>query len=383
MKKLSTLTLLTLALVFGLFAQATNAQVTVEIQVAPEQEEAPGSQEEEEPNSQEEANPQDEEGTAETPSAESEQPGNREIRLSLWDGTIVTGDVNIEFLMVETQFGKLEVPVKNIINLKPGLDSFPALTEKITALVEQLDDRNFQTREQAHRKLIEMGPSIRSVVNGFESGKSAERRKHLEKIREEFDEMIESADEWEDGSENDELIRGDTIQTGDFTIVGKILQPQFILDSKYGRLTIALADIKTADRTWMQSAVAITKTVEVKGNAFFQTTPVATKIRVNKGDRIRIRASGTVSWATWGNITSTPEGITNQGNWQNFNCGTLLARIGTGNDYQKIGNRNEFVAKSSGVLQLGIAMRDNYAQQNNYQWPGSYRAKITVTPAEE
>ena len=86
MKKLSTLTLLTLALVFGLFVQATNAQV-IQIQVAPEQEEPQESQEEEEPNSQEEANPQDEENTAETSSVGSEQPGNREIRLSLWDGT--------------------------------------------------------------------------------------------------------------------------------------------------------------------------------------------------------------------------------------------------------------------------------------------------------
>ena len=131
----------------------------------------------------------------------------------------------------------------------------------------------------------------------------------------------------------------------------------------------------------MQSTQVVTKTVEIQGNAFFQTTPKTTRIHVNKGDRIRIRASGTVQWATWGNISSSPTGITNQGNWKNFNCGALLARIGTGDAYENVGTKTEFVAKSSGVLQLGIAMRDNYAQQEHYQWPGSYNAKIMITPA--
>ena len=397
MKNLLALTVLLPVCVFGLFFQTANAQgIQIELRngaqlipprrvvPAPMQQPQEAAPQEEQAEDQEDAqvdeNTQAEE-IIEVPTAKIPQPGSREIRLSLWDGTVVMGNVNIDFLKVETQFGKLEVPVGNIINFRPGLDSFPALTEKITSLVEQLDDRNFQTRERAHRKLVEMGPSIRSVLNGFDTGQSAERKKHLQQIREEIEEILENEDEWGDGGSSDELIRGDTIRTRDFTIVGKILQPEFVLDSKYGQLTIALSDIKTADRTWMQSNDVVTKTVEVKGDAFFQTTPQTTRIRVNKGDRIRIRASGSVQWATWGNVSSTPAGITNQGNWKNFNCGTLLARIGTGDAYESVGTKTEFVAKSSGVLQLGIAMRDNYAQQANYQWPGNYKAKILVTPA--
>ena len=384
MKNLPALTALLSACIFGLFIQIANAQIAPIIDravIVPALPAAEPAQEEEQTEDQKDANTQDEEEVIEIPVAHTPKPGSREIRLSLWDGTVVMGNVNIEYLKVETQFGKLEVPVGNIINFRPGLDSFPALTEKITTLVEQLDDRNFQTRERSHRELVEMGPSIRSVLRGFDPGQSAERKKHLEKIREELEELLENQEEWEDSGDNEELIRGDTITTRDFTIVGKILQPEFVLDSKYGQLTIALSDIKAADRTWMQSTQVVTKTVEIQGNAFFQTTPKTTRIHVNKGDRIRIRASGTVQWATWGNISSSPTGITNQGNWKNFNCGALLARIGTGDAYENVGTKTEFVAKSSGVLQLGIAMRDNYAQQDHYQWPGSYNAKIMITPA--
>ncbi len=318
------------------------------------------------------------------PQSQKDMPGEREIRLTLWDGTIVTGDINIDFLRIETEFGKLEVPVKNIIRLQPGLDSFPELNAKLKTLVEQLGDRNFQTRENAHRELVTLGPSVRSELDRFEDGGSAERRKHLEKIKEEIDEVLAEQDDWEgEGESVQELVRGDTIQTPDFTIVGRILQPEFTLSSKYGELNINLSDIKSGDRTWMQTTEQITKSVAVKGNAFFQTTPTSTKIRVSKGDRIKIKASGNVSWAAWGNISSGPGGITNQGNWQQFNCGTLVARIGNGNDYEKIGDKNEFVAKTSGVLYLGIAMRDNYARQASYTWPGEYKARISVTPASE
>jgi len=376
MKNLSPLTALICISIVGLLSHTANAQLRVEfgqalppaIQLMPARRiENAAEQEQQEQQEEQAAEKEAEEDVVEAARITGEEPGDREIRLSLWDGTVVMGDVDIDYLKVETEFGKLQVPISNIINFRPGLDSFPQLTEKIDTLVQQLDDRDFQKREQAHRELVQMGPSIRNV-----------------KIREEIDEMIESEVDWEaDGQSFEELVQGDTIQTGDFTIVGKILQPEFTLASKYGQLTISLSDIQAADRTWMQTTQTVSKTVNVAGNSFFQTTPVSTKIRVKKGDRIKIRASGTVQWATWGNISSSPTGITNQGNWSNFNCGTLIARIGTGTDYLKVGERGDFVAKTNGVLQLGIAMRDNYAQQNNYQWPGKYKAKITVTPGEE
>ncbi len=322
----------------------------------------------------------DEEPIMEAPRVKIQQPGEREVRLTLWDGTVVTGDIGIEFFKVQTQFGQLEVPVKNVISLRPGLDSFPQMIQQISELVEKLGDRDFQTREKAHRELVAMGKTIRAEIGSFDDGGSAERKKHLDKIREQIEEMADDEAEWEEESKDAELIRGDTIRTRDFTIVGKILQPEFSLSSKYGNLTIALSDIQLGDRTWLQSSESISKNVVVKGNSFFQTTPVSSRIRVNKGDRVKVKASGNVQWASWGNISSGPAGITNQGNWQGHNCGTLLARIGDGNEYIKVGEKGEFVAKTSGVLFLGIAMRENYANQAGYQWPGEYKAKVSITP---
>lgn len=309
------------------------------------------------------------------------QPGPREVRLRLWDGSVLTGDLGIDSIHIETKFGMLEVPVSNIQFLRPGLASIPEMNEKIRNLVEQLGDKEFQAREQAHRELLGMGLAIRTQLRGFTDGGSAERKKHLQTLAEEIEELAED----EDPSQvaNATLEVEDSITTGDFTIVGRIRETQFALKTRYGDLKIELKDIRSGDRTWGSSGSAIRKSLDIEATAFFQREPAKTRIRVKAGDKISIRASGSVTWASWGNMTSTPEGLGNQGQWNGMNCGAVAARIGKSGDVIKIGEKAEFVAKSSGELILGVAMQDNFASQEGYQWNGKYTARIVVEPGEQ
>ena len=301
------------------------------------------------------------------------------VRLHLWDGTVVGGNVTFEQIDVATQFGSLRIPIANIVRFRPGLDSFPAVDVRIKKWVEQLGDRDFATREQAHRELSRMGLQLKSEIKKFDDGGSAERKKHLAEIRQEIEQLLDE-DSMSD-SNSAPLIRQDTIETADFTIVGKIQQESFTLVTKHGALEVGIADIKMGDRTWLTQAPTLRKTVEVKGNSFFQTDPTTSGLRVNRGDRISIRADGKVVWSNWGSISSTPDGITNQGQWNGINCGKLIARIGKSGKNIEVGRQAEFVATGSGVLYLAVAMQDNYASQKGYNWPGEYQAKVSVQPA--
>jgi hypothetical protein len=299
----------------------------------------------------------------------------RFLRFHMWDGSIVSGEVKIDAIDVTTEFGQLKIPINRIVEFRPGLESFPERAAKINKLVEELGAREFNVREQAHRALVAMGTEIRHEIYKFEDGGSAERKKHLTKIIAEIEELIEDMDESEDTAA---ITRGDMVKTPEFSVVGKIQQPEFAVISKFGNLRIFVRDIKKADRgETVQSEVK--KSVEIAAKAFFQKTPTNTKLRLNKGDKIRITASGVVQWTNW-STASTPAGIDNQGQWNGVNCGTLMARIGKSGPLIAIGSEETFVAKSSGVLYLGIAMRDNYASNNGYRWTGEYKAKISVTP---
>ncbi len=308
--------------------------------------------------------------------------GDQFIRFHMWDGSIVGGDVTFEKIDIDTTFGTLQIPIRDILKFHPGLDSIPALGQKISTLVEGLGDKDFAVRENSHRELVAMGLRLQNEIGRFEDGGSAERKKHLEEIKKIIAELSDESGDLETGELERPLIRGDLIVTGEFSIVGKIRQSEFKLSSKFGDLLVNLADIRMADRSFNSSKEEVRKSVEVSGTSFFQTTPVSTKIRVNRGDKISIRATGVVQWTNW-STSSGPDGIENQGTWQNQNSGTLMAQIGKSENYIKIGSSGDFVAKQAGELFLGIAIQDNYAKNNSgYRWDGDYSAKIVVQPAE-
>lgn len=329
---------------------------------------------------------QEEEQTTQETAKSSQQESKDSIpsqflRIQMWDGTVVSGTVSIEAIDVDTEFGALRIPIERIIKIQPGTDSLPEMKEKVGNLVEQLGSREFRERENAHRDLVGMGLLIVKLIQDFDDGGSAERKKHLTEIRKEIDELVEQAeDESEDAAVA--LTAGDQIITPDFSIVGKIQQDRFEVKSKIGDLRILLADIKEADRGEPVSDGKIRKTVDVAAEAFFQRSPVSTKIRVSKGDQISISASGIIQWVNWSK-SSGPEGLSSQGKWNGLSNGSLTARIGTNGKLHGIGADKKFVADKAGILHLGVAMNDNYAKQNSsYHWTGKFKAKIKVQPGE-
>lgn len=318
---------------------------------------------------------------APSPPDSANQPGPQEVRLQLWDGTTVIGNLDISSVHMATRFGVLEVPVASIVRLTPGLNSLPELRSRLEGLVEQLGDRDFKAREAALGKLLAWGPPLLGYLAQTSDGGSAERKKHLQNLVTQLQSDLDrSGDSGEPAASP--LVVDDSLTTGEFTIVGQVQEQQFSVATRYGQLSIRLADIRSVDREWMNTASVVRRSFDIGATSFFQTKPVATGLRVRRGDRIRIQASGSVNWSSWGNISSGPDGITNQGKWQGFNCGMLLARIGPAGELAEIGEDGEFVAPTDGELILGVAMQDNYAGQQGYQWDGEYKAQVVVTSGE-
>jgi hypothetical protein len=303
------------------------------------------------------------------------------LRFQMWDGTVVSGIVSIASIDVETEFGKLVIPIRRLTEFRPGLVSLPQIQSKVQTLVEQLGDREFKTRESAHKELVAMGSIIGELISGFDDGGDAERRKHLKEIEAEITAIMEESEDENEDSAAPSVSTGDTIVTPEFSMIGKIQQQQFSVKSKIGDLRIMLSDIKRADRGDVRKSQVIRKNFSVAGDTFFQKKPMSTKIRVSKGDRIKISATGVVQWTNWSK-TSTPDGLPNQGNWNGINNGALSARIGNSGTVISVGSDGEFIAKKSGVLYLAVAMADNYVNNSGYKWTGKFKAKVKIEPAE-
>lgn len=326
------------------------------------------------------------EAAAEEPAIEpSRKPavdlGPKHIRLHLLDGSVISGDLSVTEIEVDTSFGKLVVPIEKIRSFTPGLDSNPKQLAALEALINNLSSDDYKTREQAHKDLAAMGPKIRSELERYTNSENAEIKRHVTEILKEFEEAAEEAGDDEEGAEEQPWVRLDTVVTTDFTVVGKVSPPEFTIQSKYGPLTIQLADVQMAARE-QAAKESLRKTVTVDGNSLAQRGFKSSGIRVEAGDKISLRADGNVVMSPWGsNAVTGPDGAPNYG-WYIPNQiagGALVARIGDKGTVFKVGRQTTFVAKSAGILQLAIGMQPEYANPG-YQFPGQYTVKLKVDP---
>ncbi|MFK7788891.1 MAG: hypothetical protein AB8C95_05265 [Phycisphaeraceae bacterium] len=323
-----------------------------------------------------EADAEEEPADEPTPAPKPAEPGV--LRFHLMDGTIITGKLTAETLPVSTEFGELTVPIQSIASFAPGLSSHAEIDQTITALIKDLGNPDAKTRDKAQAQLLAYGPGLLAELQAYASDPDAERKVRIATIMEELYTVETDAFDMEQGP-SISLTRLDQVVTERFTIAGKIKQDTFIIASKFGELTVKLGDIKAVERMSSEKP-EMRRTVEVSGMDMTCKGYKKTGIRVNRGDRIIITAEGRVTMSPWGsNSVSSPDGVAQNGMYNGkIPMGALAGRIGDSGEELLIGSKNSFIAKKSGVLQLGFAMQQNWA---NYQFPGSYKARVRVVPA--
>lgn len=323
-----------------------------------------------------------EEGEAEAVRPPAAPVDPRVVRFHLMDGSMVSGELTIDQISVTTEFGELVVPIPALSSFTPGLGSYPKVAGEIDALVEKLGSDDYQTREQAHKDLGQMGLKVRRQLEAKKSDENAERKRHVEQLLKDMESMAEEQAELAEEGEGEaitEWISDDTVVTNKFSVVGKISPQEFVMKSKYGPLNVKLSDIRKMDREQTTSE-AVVRRVEVSGTHLAQMSYKETGIRVEAGDKVTITADGQLVMSPWGNnMSSGPEGGQNFG-WYVQNKiagGALIGKIGNSNEEFKIGGKHTFTAKRSGMLKLAIAMQAQYAQQG-YNFPGQYNVRVKV-----
>jgi hypothetical protein len=302
------------------------------------------------------------------------------IRLYLADGTVIAGKLTLRAIEIDTEFGRLSVPVVRVRTFRPGLESFPEMSKKITTLVENLGSNDFKVREEAQKDLLVMGLPIRAELRQHTNDTNSERVRRIRDILTKLDELAEESDDPTAGEQA--WLRGDAIETDEFKVVGKIVPQTFTMESKYGTLAVKLGDIRNAKRDVMEEAQEIRRVFTVEGQYIAQVQYKNSTIRVQRGDRVSITADGRITMSPYGtNAITGPDGTTNYGQanvgGQNFPAGTLVGKIGNTGKVIKIGSRSNFVADASGTLQFGVVVNSSFARRG-YTFPGQYDLKIKV-----
>ena len=301
------------------------------------------------------------------------------LRLHLMDGSMITGKLSLKDLAVETKFGTLNVPVANIRSFTPGLSSHQILAKQIAGWIDDLGSGTFNDREAAQDGLKKLGPAIRVELERRRDDSDAERRTRVRAILADFESAQDDSDDQGGdkpaSSANAAYIQDDTIVTSEFTIVGRIMPQSFAVSSMYGPLTIKLSDIRQVAREG-EKKEELPSNFTVTSAHMVHNGMLNTNIRLDRGDTVTITANGSIIMTPWGNqATSGPDGAPNYGMFSNrqIPVGSLIGKIGTGEDYFKIGSRHTFTVEKAGPLQIGIAMRP---EQAGNEFPGHYSVKV-------
>lgn len=323
------------------------------------------------------------------PASPRKKPDPRKIRVYLMDGSVIAGELSVDQIQVETEFGTLTVPVEKILGITPGLDSHDKLSARIDRLIRDLGSQDYKVREAAHKELLKLGPPVRDILARFRNDKDAERKRHVNELVEKLDE-ISQADEFDvfetdDQDDQKTWVRYDRVVTPNFTIAGSVNPSVFQVRSKYGALTISLNDIKRTERQHLEQGPTL-KLFALDCNHLMLRSPKSCGIRLQAGDTVTVAATGRMAMPPWGSRANSgpngnPQYGTNSIAGLKLYNGTLVARVGDSGKWIKVGSKAKFTASKAGVLKFGVAMRSSYSR-SNYVFPGQYKLKIRVDPKE-
>jgi hypothetical protein len=289
-----------------------------------------------------------------------------EVEVRFGDGSNVRMLLLQESIDVETKYGKLNVPTRDIRGIDLGVHLPEGAAEKIEAAIKRLSSPAFKERDQAVNELVEFGshayPALMQAAgtSDLEVGQRVQVALKRIRARVPADHLRTNA--------NDRII------TTDFPISGRILSTSLKAKTPYfGELNLKLAELRTIH--WLSGQLDREFFVEAKYVSNTQWLETGLTLEGNGG--LHITATGEIDLLNdgSGDFVSTPSGTRNVGGRRPGGRmpGTLIGRIGESGTPFVVGERYQAVTAPVGKLYLQIVP----VGFNNGQQPsGSY--KVTV-----
>src|SRR5262249_12121245 len=263
-----------------------------------------------------------------------------ELRFAV--GSPVQMTVMDHSLGIPTRFGKLTVPWTEVRRIEFGLRYPDGVLNKIETAVAQLGSPDFKTREAAQAELLRHGElAYPHVLKAAREG-TPETMKRARAIAEQMREKIPE--------EKLHIKPYDTVQTGDFPIVGRIDALVFKARSPvFGDATVKLAELRSLRSLFTAGDVDLTLDAAHYGLA--HENWLETEIELS-GQSLEIRADGKVDLYPMGGergfYVATPDGARPGGRPTLFPSGALLGKVGKEGKVFLVGSKYDGVPPGEG-----------------------------------
>ncbi len=307
-----------------------------------------------------------------------------EFTLTLKDGNIVTGTTKTSSITLVTDYGKLEIPIKNVTSIELGLYPDYSQKSKIINLTKQLSNSNKEMREKAYKEIVELNvsaiPVLEDVIYSqeYEAGEFSDYS-----LMSAINEM-KAVYNIPNGYKTKDIVSIDY----EYNMGGKYEFQNIELKTEYGTLTIPREKIERIDVMFYDASEG----EGMKTFKLFATTHISgnnnggwlkTGIMVKNGQAIDIVSNGEVSLASLSGNKYKPDGSYKGVSSEDYTGGTsnstypaygnTVFKIGETGTVTSAGASHKGKATASGMLYLSI-----YETVYNASNTGYYVVKLKV-----
>ncbi len=305
--------------------------------------------------------------------------GGKEIlaKITLRDGSIYNGSISIKSVDLQTDYGKLAIPLKNVSSVEVGLTPDKTNKAKLDNLCSQLSNEVEETRKIAYDELLKIKPAEIYVLQDYlYSDKYTPAVDNLYTLDQLISE-VKSKLNLDDNIQEKDIISID----GQYIMGGIFTFPSVEIKTEFGALTIPKEKMSKIEVTYVPSTGnENSKIINLPASKYISGNPnggwYRTGITVSKGQRITITAAGEVTLASLSNAKYNPNGAAGTEESYVANStyptyGQLVYKIGDTGAATTAGAKFSGTMTSGGMLYISI-----YETVYNAANTGSYNVNI-------
>jgi hypothetical protein len=306
------------------------------------------------------------------------QKGKVELKLTLRDGNVISGtSESISTVTLTTDWGKLEIPIKDVSSLEFGITPDESNKTKVINLVKQMNDEAEEKRQAAYDELVKLPIGCIPVLNDYIYGNDYVASEYTDYTAEAALSDMESTYGVDEGYSDKDIV---TINY-EYTIGGVFSIKTVNLKTEYGDLNVPKEKISEVEVTYFDTENG-DKSFKVLANKHISGNDnggwLNTGIKVKNGQKISIIASGEVILESLSGNKYTPDGNADSDYEYDYESsypsyGNLVYKIGEYGDMIKAGSKYNGTAEESGALFLSI-----YETVYNSSNTGFFTVKVTV-----
>lgn len=311
-----------------------------------------------------------------------------ELKLTLRDGNVVSGTSKMASVSLNTAYGKLEIPIKNVTALDLGITSDKTTNDKVANLIKQLSNSNEQMRKTAFDELVKMDIKAVPAISDFIYSAKYEPSTYTDYTADGALSELQSKYNVESAISDKDIVSIDY----EYTMGGTYDFAKIELKTEYGTLSIPKEKIKHIDVMYSGDSGSGDMTFKLLATKHISSNTAGgwlkTGIMLKQGQKFSINASGEVVFASLSGSKYKPDGSIAGSTTApindyegEYNTGTtypaygnVVYKIGeTSTQTLKAGAKFNGTATTTGMLFISI-----YETVYNATNSGSYTVKISL-----